>query len=120
MTIPTQSGTAVGHDMITVRFHGLSENALHELLHENTKVGQYEFCDAFADRDAAREMVKRLRFEISAKGDLLEVLQRAVACGMVPTTSALDGGAASYSEQVRTADAIRAAIAKATEIKAKS
>ena len=51
---------------------------------------------------------------IAAAPDLLEALQRAVACGIVPTTSVLDGGAASYSEQVRTADAIRAAIAKAT------
>lgn len=107
MTIPTQSGTAVGHDMITVRFHGLSENALHELLHENTKVGQYEFCDAFADRDAAREMVRRLRFEISAKGDLLEAVE--LLLSDVGRDSSLPGAVKA-----------RAAIAKATEIKAKS
>ena len=51
---------------------------------------------------------------IAAAPDLLEALQRAVACGMVPSTSAFEGGAAAHSEQVRTADAIRAAIAKAT------
>jgi hypothetical protein len=51
---------------------------------------------------------------IAAAPDMLAALQRAVACGMVPATSANDGGAAKYSEMVQVADAIRAAIAKAT------
>jgi hypothetical protein len=53
---------------------------------------------------------------IAAAPDMLAALQRAVACGMVPATSANDGGAAKYSEMVRVADAIRAAIAKATGV----
>lgn len=50
---------------------------------------------------------------ISAAPELLEALQEAVDCGMVPTSSAKDGGAVAYSRQVRCADLIRAAIAKA-------
>lgn len=46
--------------------------------------------------------------------ELLEALQAAVDCGMVPTTSATEGGAAKFSRQVVVADMIRAAIAKAT------
>ena len=53
---------------------------------------------------------------IAAAPDMLAALQRAVACGMVPATSANDGGAAKYSEMVQVADAIRAAIAKATGV----
>lgn len=48
------------------------------------------------------------------KAELLDALQAAVSCGMVPTTTAKEGGASAYSEQVRVADQIRAAIAKAT------
>ena len=70
-----------------------------------------ELCDGFATVWSNGKANARL---IASAPDLLEALQRAVACGIVPTTSVLDGGAASYSEQVRTADAIRAAIAKAT------
>jgi hypothetical protein len=51
---------------------------------------------------------------IAAAPDLLEALQAAVASGIIPKTSAADGGAARHSEQVRIADMCRAAIAKAT------
>jgi hypothetical protein len=44
---------------------------------------------------------------------MLEALQAAIACGMVPSTSARDGGAAKFSEQVRVADMIRDAVAQA-------
>lgn len=44
---------------------------------------------------------------------LLAALKEAVECGMVPTSSASDGGASKYSRQVHAADMIRAAIAKA-------
>lgn len=50
---------------------------------------------------------------IAAAPDLLAALEAAVECGMVPVSSASEGGANRYSDQVRVADAIRAAIAKA-------
>jgi hypothetical protein len=50
---------------------------------------------------------------IAAAPDLLAALEAAVEHGMVPSSSVLDGGAASHSAQVRTADQIRAAIRKA-------
>lgn len=46
---------------------------------------------------------------------LLEALEEAVACGMVPVSSVREGGAVGYSRQVRCADMIRAAIAKAVQ-----
>jgi hypothetical protein len=51
---------------------------------------------------------------IAAAPDLLAALQAAVECGMVPVTSASEGGAARYGIHVKVADQIRAAIAKAT------
>ena len=54
---------------------------------------------------------KKSRDEARAKvEELTAVLQAAVDCGMVPITSALEGGAARFSEQVRVADLIRAAL----------
>lgn len=50
---------------------------------------------------------------IAAAPELLEALMEAVECGMVPITSAREGGAATHSRHVRCADQIRAAIAKA-------
>jgi len=50
---------------------------------------------------------------IAAAPDLLEALKAAVDCGMIPTSSAIEGGAAKYGRQVVVADMIRAAIAKA-------
>ncbi|MFA9204870.1 MAG: hypothetical protein ACEQSH_00280 [Bacteroidia bacterium] len=47
--------------------------------------------------------------------ELLGALEEAVECGIVPTSSALEGGAAKYSRQVQVADNIRAAIARAKE-----
>ena len=44
--------------------------------------------------------------------DLKYVLQAAVDCGMVPVTSAKEGGAARHSEQVKVADLIRSALNK--------
>ncbi|OWB46501.1 hypothetical protein [Stenotrophomonas maltophilia] len=51
---------------------------------------------------------------IAAAPELLDALIEAVKCGMVPISSAKDGGASTHSRQVRCADMIRAAIAKAT------
>ena len=45
--------------------------------------------------------------------DLLAALEAAVDCGMIPSTSASEGGASKYARQVIVADQIRAAIAKA-------
>lgn len=70
--------------------------------------------------DAGRERLRQEMIEVEANArliaaapDLLEALEAAIACGMVPVSSANDGGANKYSEQVRVADQIRAAIAKA-------
>ena len=49
---------------------------------------------------------------IAAAPDLLDALQAIEP--FIPTTSAADGGAAAYSANVRAADMVRAAIAKAT------
>ena len=51
---------------------------------------------------------------IAAAPELLEALVEAIECGMVPISSASDGGASTHSRQVRCADMIRAALAKAT------
>lgn len=51
---------------------------------------------------------------IAAAPELLDALVEATACGMVPISSAKEGGASTHSRQVRCADMIRAAIAKAT------
>lgn len=51
---------------------------------------------------------------IAAAPELLEALQEAIDCGMVPSSSCSDGGASKYSRQVQVADMIRAAVAKAT------
>lgn len=50
---------------------------------------------------------------IAAAPDLLEALEAAVECGLVPKSSASDGSPSRYSRQVVVADMIRAAIAKA-------
>lgn len=51
---------------------------------------------------------------LAAAPCLLEALQAAIECGMIPSSSAKEGGAVRFSRQVHVADQIRAAIAKAT------
>jgi hypothetical protein len=51
---------------------------------------------------------------MAAAPELLGALEAAVESGMVPKSTAAEGGASAHSEQVRVADLIRAAIAKAT------
>lgn len=51
---------------------------------------------------------------IAAAPEMLEAMQAAIDCEMVPVSSAADGGAVRHSRQVQVADMIRAAIAKAT------
>ena len=53
-----------------------------------------------------RQLVERVK-------ELEEALRDAVDCGMVPKSSAADGGASKYSAQVLVADRIRAALSKA-------
>ncbi len=53
-----------------------------------------------------RQLVERVE-------ELEEALRDAVDCGMVPKSSAADGGASKYSIQIRVADRIRAALSKA-------
>lgn len=43
---------------------------------------------------------------------LVVAVEAALACGMIPKSSAADGGASKYSEQVRVADFLRAALAR--------
>lgn len=50
---------------------------------------------------------------IAAAPNIYEALKAAIECGMVPITSAAEGGAARYVKQVQVADQIRDAIAKA-------
>lgn len=50
------------------------------------------------------------------RDELASVLQAAITCGMVPKSSAEDGGAALYSEMVRVADRIRAALKNVKDV----
>ena len=50
---------------------------------------------------------------VAMNQELLAALEAAVECGMVPTSSATEGGAMRYVKQAHVADQIRAAIAKA-------
>lgn len=49
----------------------------------------------------------------AAAPSLYEALKAALDCGLIPKSSAVDGGANKYSEQVRVADMCRSALAKA-------
>ena len=51
-----------------------------------------------------------IRALLEERDTLRAALQAAVDCSMVPKSSASDGGANRYSEQVRVADQIRAAL----------
>jgi len=50
---------------------------------------------------------------VAAAPDLLAALKEAIDCGMVPKSSAAEGGANRHVVQLQVADQIRAAIAKA-------
>lgn len=62
---------------------------------------------------AARARMEADARLISAAPDMAEALQAAIDCGMVPISSAKEGGAFRHSRQVEVADMIRAALAKA-------
>ena len=66
-------------------------------------------------REVARKVCDWLGRTAGARATITElraVLQAAFDCGMVPITSAKEGGAARFSEQVRVADRMRAALEK--------
>ena len=70
--------------------------------------------DASEENQAELEAEMAVHANIMAAApDLLEALQEAVECGMVPVSSAKNGGANSHVRQLHVADMIRAAIAKA-------
>lgn len=73
----------------------------------------YIICDMQADGYDEKTQDANARL-ISAAPCLLEALQAAIECGMIPSSSAKEGGAVRFSRQVHVADMIRAAIAKAT------
>lgn len=50
---------------------------------------------------------------IAAAPELFEALAEAVDCGLIPKSSARDGGANAHLRQVRAADMVRAALRKA-------
>jgi hypothetical protein len=50
---------------------------------------------------------------IAAAPDMFAALEAAVECGMVPKTSAREGGAAAHARQTHVADMVRDALAKA-------
>lgn len=50
---------------------------------------------------------------LAAAPELLEALEAAIECGMVPNSTAKDGGATRHARQVVVADMIRDAVAKA-------
>lgn len=62
---------------------------------------------------AIAEIDELRRVALILNHEMLEALEASVACGLIPITSAREGGAAMFSEQVRVADMVRAAIAKA-------
>jgi hypothetical protein len=61
-----------------------------------------------------RQAAVELRRLHAVNTELLEALQAAIDCGMVPTSSAKEGKAMSHVRQLHVADMIRDAIAKAT------
>ena len=84
--------------------------------HEVQNIIEY---DHGLDRDDKRDRKSFLIAQanarlIAAAPDLLAALEAAVDAGIIPKSSALDGGAMRYSGQVHVADMCRAAIAKAT------
>lgn len=76
---------------------------------EGVSAEEYDrVCRGFLDTVAWRdERIKELEAQLER---YREAVQAAIDCGMVPSSSAKDGGAAKYGEQVRVADMLRAAL----------
>lgn len=67
------------------------------------------------DRAALAKTQGRLDAALAQVARLREALQAAVDCGMVPVSSAKDGGAVRYSRHVQVADQIRATLAETAD-----
>lgn len=72
-----------------------------------------EYDDCVTPHDYATHAINTHDDLVDMNQELLEALEAAVECGMVPTSSATEGGAMRYVKQAHVADQIRAAIAKA-------
>ena len=82
------------------------------------KTGSVSICHIAGAKDDDIRAFNGARWEadarlIAAAPELLAALVAAVDCGIVPKSSAHEGGAVRFSRQVEVADQIRAAIAKA-------
>ena len=64
-----------------------------------------------SNNNAQHDMILEVEHLKMQRDRLLEAAKAAIECGMIPSTSAKDGGAAKYSEQVKIADQIREAVA---------
>ncbi len=85
----------------------MSTGRIHEWSDAEGKTITQVYYSSYAGGPTNAEYDARL---IAAAPQLLEALEEAVASGMVPVSSAADGGAVAYSRVVRAADQIRAAI----------
>jgi len=87
--------------MIDVDFNGLKTICSHA----HSDAAALEFALEWA------ESAEQLALKLQAERDAMKsALQAAVDCGMVPTSTAKNGGASKHSRQVQVADQIRAAL----------
>jgi hypothetical protein len=71
--------------------------------------------DSYGSAHSTEQLAARDAQWLEKVGPLAEAVEAAFACGMIPTTSASEGGAAKHSQQVRVADNLRAALAAITK-----
>lgn len=71
---------------------------------------------AMANADTHSERRETIHAMRQSAREMLRALEAAIDCGMVPISSASDGGASRHSLQVRVADQIRAAVANAAAV----
>jgi chromosome segregation ATPase len=97
-----------------------TENAVQDRADEHIELHN-QIHKVTEQRDAAREEINTLKTMCISNANeandlrqqrdrLAEAIQDAIDCGMIPITSAKEGGAAKYSIQVRTADKLREAL----------